>query len=346
MEQNQDETNLKDIVLTLKRAKGQLMAKRRLLLICVFLGGITGITVQHLRKTTYTANLIFAFSESQDGKGNLVGLASQFGVNLGDDGAGFFQGDNLVELMKSRNLVEKTLYNKVEVGGKKDFLVNHIIAQEFDVSENPEDKIHDVWFEDSTRFFLGDSFLGVYHEYIIENSCLTISKKDDELAFVEVSFTSENDTIAKLFTENLVKEATAYYSAIKMRRFNNSMSSLNLKIDSVGKEMKKNFSYAASKLDQASLLIRTAPRVSQLTNQKEAEMQATIYAELIKSRELQQAQMLRDQPLVEVIDEPIYPLEENKPSKLIGLLAGGFLFGFITCAWILFRPWWNELIQE
>ncbi len=346
MEQHEDEITLKDIVLALKRTKKQLVAKWGLLLICGLLGGAAGYTYQWYQKTTYTAKLTFAFSESQDSKGKLSGLASQFGVNLGGGGAGFFQGDNLVELMKSRNLVEKTLYEQVEISGKRDFLVNHIIAREFERSEDPEDKTHDVWFKDSTRFYVGDSFLGVYHKAILNSNRLVLSKKEDELAFVDVSFTAQNDTIAKVFADHLVNNATAYYSELKMRRFNSSMALLNHKIDSVGQEMQKNLSAAANQQDQSSLLIRSAPRVSQLTKQKEAELQAIIYAELIKSRELQKAQKLNDQPLVEVIDQPIFPLEKKKPSKLMGLLAGGFLFGFLGAAWVLFRPWWLGLNQE
>jgi hypothetical protein len=44
-----------------------------------------------------------------------MGLASSFGFDLGGSGGGLFTSSNIIELMRSRLVVEKTLLNPVQV---------------------------------------------------------------------------------------------------------------------------------------------------------------------------------------------------------------------------------------
>jgi hypothetical protein len=53
--------------------------------------------------------LSFALEEDGGGGGGVLSLASQFGFDLGTSGGGAFTGSNLIELFKSRSMVEKTL---------------------------------------------------------------------------------------------------------------------------------------------------------------------------------------------------------------------------------------------
>ena len=108
-EANQDEITLRDIVLSVQGAMRYLKTKWLFLLLAGVLGSGLGYWYAKNKPTTHTATLVFAFSESPDAKSSLSGIASQFGVNLGGGGEGAFQGDNLLELMKSRTLVEKAL---------------------------------------------------------------------------------------------------------------------------------------------------------------------------------------------------------------------------------------------
>jgi uncharacterized protein involved in exopolysaccharide biosynthesis len=65
-----------------------------------------------MQKPTYTASLSFALEDEKSGGGGLsgaLGLASSLGIDLGGSAGGAFTGANLLELMKSRNIVEKAL---------------------------------------------------------------------------------------------------------------------------------------------------------------------------------------------------------------------------------------------
>jgi len=346
MEERDDEISLRDIVLWVRAQYKTLKSKWYLILIASLLGGGIGFCNAYFSPVEYTAKLTFAFSEGQTTRSNLSGIASQFGFNLGDGGEGAFQGENLLELMKSRTLVENTLMQEVVVGGKEDLLVNHIITHEFNHSETNEDRRHDVWFLDTNRFFLGDSFLGVYHNHLLENNRLSISMKDDELSFVDVSFTSQNDTISKLFVEGLVDQATQLYKNIKLRRSEEAIAVLNQKIDSVEVEMAKSMVGGAQELDRGTLYIRNTPKVSQVRNQLQTQILGTMHAELVKNAELQKTIMAQQTPLFELVDLPKFPIEKKKASELKGLFFGGILAGFLISLWIVGRGAFREMMGD
>ena len=67
-----------------------------------------------------TTKLFVLEDEKSNGSlGGAIGLASQFGFDLGGNGGGVFSGDNLLELMKSRSIIEKVLLTTVHIKGKK-----------------------------------------------------------------------------------------------------------------------------------------------------------------------------------------------------------------------------------
>ena len=67
-------------------------------------------------------------STTGSGLGAAMGLASQFGIDLGTSAGGAFTGDNLLELLKSRSMIESTLLTPVEIDGKKETLAQLYIS--------------------------------------------------------------------------------------------------------------------------------------------------------------------------------------------------------------------------
>lgn len=113
-----DEISLKELVLKIKEWYQFLLTKWKLIILAAIIGGLIGFTYAYFQKPTYKAVLTFAMEEEKSGGGGLggaLGLASQFGIDLGSSGGGAFSGANLIELMKSRKLVEKTLLSPLKL---------------------------------------------------------------------------------------------------------------------------------------------------------------------------------------------------------------------------------------
>jgi hypothetical protein len=54
----------------------------------------------------------------------------------------------------------------------------------------------------------------------------------------------------------------------------------------------------------------------------------------------------KETPLIQVIDKPKFPLENNKLSYMKGILAGFFLFGIITTFFLWLKKLYTELKTE
>ena len=125
-----DEISLKELVLKIKEWYQFLLTQWKLIVLAGIIGGLIGFTYAYFQKPTYKATLTFAMEEEKSGGGGLsgaLGLASTLGIDLGSSAGGAFAGSNLIELMKSRKLVEKTLLSPITVNGKTQSLADYYL---------------------------------------------------------------------------------------------------------------------------------------------------------------------------------------------------------------------------
>jgi hypothetical protein len=127
-----DEISLKELIFKIREWYQFLLTKWKLIIAVSVIGGIAGLTYAIYQKPIYSATLTFAMEDEKSGGGGLsgaLGLASSFGIDLGvGDAGGAFSGANLMALMKSRKIVEKTLLSPVEYKGKTISLAEYYIA--------------------------------------------------------------------------------------------------------------------------------------------------------------------------------------------------------------------------
>ena len=109
-ENKTDEISLKDIINGIIEWKNFIISKWKIIVLFGVLGSAYGFYKGFTNKPIYTAKLTFAMEEkSSGGMGAYAGLASQFGIDLGGSAGGVFSGENILELMRSRLIIEKTL---------------------------------------------------------------------------------------------------------------------------------------------------------------------------------------------------------------------------------------------
>ncbi len=109
-----DKVSVKELISNLQEWISYLWSKWWIWLIAGIIGGIAGTGYALWRKPMYTATTTFVL-EGGDGKGGLsqyVGMAAMVGIDLGGNTSGLFQGDNILELYKSRNMLAQTLLSK------------------------------------------------------------------------------------------------------------------------------------------------------------------------------------------------------------------------------------------
>src|SRR5260221_6629954 len=95
------------IIATIKNFKIFILRRIWTFVIVGLIAAIGGWIYASFQKPVYESNLTFALDDggSESGLAGALGLAAQFGVNLGGDAKNVFVGDNILEIMKSRRIV-------------------------------------------------------------------------------------------------------------------------------------------------------------------------------------------------------------------------------------------------
>ncbi|MCX8484552.1 MAG: lipopolysaccharide biosynthesis protein [Bacteroidia bacterium] len=346
--QDSEEISLKELIQKIVVITGYLKSQWCKLLLLGFLGGLVGFFYAKSQKPVYTAKLTFALAEGGDKVGGLGSIASQFGIDImGGSSGGAFSGDNLLELMKSRLLVEKTLLTAVDSNGKRKLLINQYIDFNKPKKPNPRkptDPTPVFYSEDKLnpdQFSLAqDSFLGKVCGDLAKKH-LTVSKVDKKLAIVSVSFTGPDEWFAKHFTQVLTQNVTEFYVETKTRQMRKNVMMMEHKVDSVKQALGRAMYGVASEVDGNQFLVRGVAKVPQAKKQLEIQVLSTMYGELLKNLELSRTLMAKEQPLIQLIDKPRFPLEKKRSSKILTAVGGALFLGFLGIITLLLRRWWK-----
>ena len=349
-----DEISLKELVVKIKEWFAYLKTKWKLIIAISAIGGILGFAYAYFQKPTYKAVLTFALEEDKGGGGGLggaLGLASSFGIDLGSSGGGAFAGSNLMELMKSRLLVEKTLLNPVVVN-KDTVSIAELYIRDNKLREKWDKKpeLKNIQFlpnADRTTFTLQqDSLLQVLFKAVTNTKVLSIIQKDKKVSITNIEVVSENETFAKVFCENLAKETSEFYIETKSKKARLNVEILQKQADSIRAELNGAIVSVASANDNVYNLnpALNVKRTPGTRRQVDVQANTAILTQLVAQLELSKVTLRKETPLIQVIDKPILPLEKEKVGKLKSLILGGFLAGFLTILYLVFSELYKKLL--
>jgi hypothetical protein len=127
----------------------------------------------------------------------------------------------------------------------------------------------------------------------------------------------------------------------KTSQMRKNVKMMEHKVDSVKQALGRAMYGVASEVDGNQFLVRGVAKVPQAKKQLEIQVLTTMYGELIKNLELSRAMMAKDQPLIQLIDQPRFPLEKKKTSKIISAIGGFFLTFFLAVMRLLLSRWWK-----
>jgi hypothetical protein len=329
-----DEISLKELILKLQEWCKFLLTKWLIILFAGILGGALGLTYAIIKKPIYTAEITFVLEEGESGGGlgQYAGLASMVGIDLGGGGGGIFKGDNILELYKSRRMISETLLAKDTFENKQQLLVERYIEfNELRKAWNEKPQLRNIKFDNQASFTrTHDSLFNNFAETINE-SVLEVTKPDKKLSIIAVKVKSEDELFAKSFADNIVSKVNQFYVDTKTKKSIENVSILEKQTDSVRKVLNSSIGGVAAAVD-ANLNLNAAFQTLRVNSQKkQVDVQASgaIYQEIVKNLELAKITLRKEMPLIQVIDEPVFPLKMEKLGKLKALIFGGILFSFI-----------------
>lgn len=326
---NSDEISLRDVLMKIQNWFRYISSKWLLLCIVGCIGGILGFTYAWFKKPVYSAVTTFVLEEEKSsggGLGSLAGLASIAGVDLGSGGGGIFQGDNILELYKSRNMIQRTLLTPIIYDGKEELLIDRYI--EFNDLRNKWKKKDGL---DNIRFFakqkltrIQDSLIGVIVIDINKNY-LNVVKPDKKLSIIRAEVRANNEFFAKTFNNEIVKNVNDFYIQTKTKKSLDNVMILQQKTDSVRRVMNGDIYKAAAVVDATPNLnaTRLTQRMAPVQrSQFSAETNKAILSELVKNLEMSKMSLVKETPLIQVVDEPIFPLAKDLVNPFKGVILG------------------------
>lgn len=305
--------------------------KKWIFIVCFTLSFIVfGVFFSVFTKPYYIATLTFALEDkSSSGSSGLSSIASNFGLNIGAGDGGAFAGDNIIELIKSRLLIEKTLLTKVKINDKRELIINRYI--DFHGLRNKwknTKTLSNLSYDSIARESFSreqDSVLGIIQNQIVQNSLL-VFKVDKKLSIISVKVKSKDEVFSKVFCENLVKNVTDFYIETKVGKSRNNVFLLQTRVDSVKRALDQAMYGRASFVDQNLGLIRQSAAVPKLKQEMQIQMLGAMYSELVKNLELNKLSLMREEPLIQIIDSPRFPIERQAYNPIYSAVIGG-IFG-------------------
>lgn len=337
-----DEISLKELILKIREWCRYLLTKWKIILMVGIVGGALGFTYAFFKKPVYTATCTFVLDEGKSGGGlgQYAGLAAMAGISIGGGASdGLFQGDNIIELYKSRRMLQKTLLSYGEFDGKKDLLINRYIQinrlrEAWIGKANLRDLSFNIPVEQFAR--VNDSVMTVIIGDI-KKRYLSVSKPDKKLSILAVDVKSEDEQFAKSFNDAVVANVNRFYVETKTKKATDNLKILQHQADSVRAVLNASIGGTASAIDanpNANMALQIL-RVPSQRKQIDVQASTAIYVEITKNLETAKLSSRHEAPLIHIVDEPVYPLQKDSVGKLKGVIVGVLLLGLISCLALL-----------
>ena len=342
-QQNQidnDEISLKELIQKIQEWIAYLKTQWKLIIGIAALGGVIGFVYANNQKTSYLATITFVLEEDKGGGGGALGLASNLGFDLGG-GGGLFTSSNIIELMKSRLVVEKTLLNPVIVAGKEISLADYYIQiNKLNEGWAKKPSLANINFPvnaDRSKFSLEQDSILYGISSGLTKSNLTIAQKDKKVSIISLTVKTESELFSKLFCEQLLKETSDFYIETKSKKSRLNLDILQHQADSIRAELNSAITGVATASDNVYNLnpALNVKRTPSTRRQVDVQANTAILTQLVAQLELSKVSLRKETPLVQLIDRPILPLEKEKLSRLKSLLLGGFLAGFLMVLYLV-----------
>ncbi len=334
-----------DLLITIRKTIKFLFSKWLIIFLISFLAGVCGILYAWLKEPKYTAELVFSSEASgENNLGGYAGIAAQFGFDLGGSGGGAFQGDNLMELLRSQTILEQTLLSDAPNFGKGKLMIDaYLENHKLNKTWNKDTLLSKVHFEKSslTPNRARDSVMKAVCKGILETQ-LSIDKKDKKLNYIVVHMTDVNEVYAKDFVEELVKIASNYFIDYKSQKARKNLQLVARLTDSVKGLLYGNIENYAASNDLNVNPLRQITRTGGQKIQVNAQANTALYTELLKQLGLAQLTVQKETPLIQIIDSPILPLKKEKPGRLMMGIIFGFLGGVFIAGLLILKHWFEK----
>jgi len=334
-----------DVIDTFKRAVNNVLAQYRMMLKVTLVTTLIALGYALLQPPSYKAVATFILEDKSGNKSGLGALASQIGFDIGSlsgGNAGMFEGDNILDIMQSRLIVEKVLLTKVDSSSKtSNATLADLYVQAYKINKkwSSEPHLANFKFDANLSSPLQDSIVFTLLQKIVKDN-LVVSRQNKKGSIIAIQVISKDQQFSKLFSERLLKQTSDLYIDIKTSNLTNNISKLQNKADSLqailGGLYGKTFAVAQQQLINTNTAVKINS-VPEETTQRDKQVTYTLYGEVIKNLEALKLSQINQTPVIQVLDMPKLPLvNQSTPIYLIAFmgLAVGLVLSILIAVYL------------
>ena len=331
----EEKISLKIVIQGFKEWFVFIMDKRKKILYGTLIFLALPLSYNYLKSPVYYANTSFVLeNDASASLGGLSSLASMSGINTSSimSASNLFQIDNIQELYRSNNMLRQTLLEKVTINGKSQILIHYFAKTQKLEKKWGKEKIYLKDFYTDKKLY-SRSQDSVVKEVVklIKKDFLIVEKPNRNSSILNVGFKHKDEVFTKIFNEVLVNKVNSFYYKTETKKTAFNLKVLQVQTDSVKRLLDISF-LALAEIDQNTPNLNPLVKTAKVPYQKAmANLQANqaIYLEIVKQLELAKVAHRNKTPLIQIIDKPSFPLENNRWKFLniliLGIFGGGVL---------------------
>ena len=335
-ENSQEYTFREPIIRAIQSLLEVIRRRFKQLVIFAFIGGLLGLVYSFLRPTTYKSEIKIFVEDSKSAGGGLMSMvAGQIGIDVGSlmGGNSVLAGDNVLELAKSKVLLQKALQTSYLMAGKDS---TYSLADQYAYAMGWKKKWassrkigYEVSFATNKTEFnrIEDSLWQVMLKRIIEKE-LAVNKPDKKLGFYTIDLETRDELLSKLLSERIVQTTTNFFIEGKIGRLKKNVERLQRRVDSIGNILNSKTLDAATASVENQIDINLAlarPIAAAEIKAKDKAFAGVIYGELLKNLEVLKTALIQETPSIVVVDENKIP-KRDILKWYWGVLFGSCLF--------------------
>ena len=329
-----------------------IMDKRKKIIYGALITLVLPLSYNYLKSPIYYANTSFVLeNDTSVSLGGLSSLASMSGVNTSSlmSASNLFQIDNIQELYRSNNMLRQTLLEKVTINGKSQILIDYFAKAQKLEKKWVKEKIYlKDFYKDENLFSRAQDSVLKEAIKLIKKDFLIVGKPNRNTSILNVGFKHKDEVFTKIFNEVLVNKVNSFYYKTQTKKTALNLKVLQVQTDSVKRILDMSF-LALAEIDQNIPNLNPLVKTAKVPYQKAmANLQANqaIYLEVVKQLELAKVTHRNKTPLIQIIDKPSFPLENNRWKFLNILILGTFGGGMLIVLLLSFQRIIRQALEE
>lgn len=355
-----DEIDLKDLFI-------KIWTQRKLIFVVTAIAIVIGLLVAFLSPVKYSASCTVVPQQTEKSGGNLAGIASMMGVNLGSGMSGETLSPtvypNIVksapycsDIMQTKITTKKssvpiTLYEYYTEDEYRDRNLFSIIAKYTiglpgtilsAITSNDSEDLGQAIYSDTITgkvISLSEDERKVYE--IISNSIqLELNSKDGYIV-LGYSF-GEPEAVAQI-TQNLYTTLDKYVRNYKAQKAEDNLIFVQSSYEDARADFLRKQSELAAFQDANRDLSTASARAILRRLNSEYDIAFTVYNELAKQLEQAKLAVKQSIPVLTVIDPVVVPNQKSAPRRAMILIVFTFLGVIIGIGWVFIKPFIDDL---